>query len=49
MNIGMLSFMWHKKCPEKLNINWALINQILKGRNAGMGDRVGVGIISLNL
>jgi len=44
----MLSFMLYKKCPEKLSIIWALINQILKRRNTGMEDRVEVEISSLN-
>lgn len=44
-NVGMLSsFTLHKKCPEKLNINWALVNQILNRRNARMGDMVEVRI-----
>lgn len=33
----------------KVEYKLSLINQILKSRNVGMGDRVGVGIISLNL
>lgn len=40
----MLTFMLCKKCPEKFNVISALINQILKRRNAGMKDRVEVEI-----
>lgn len=33
-----------KKCLEKLDMIWTLINKILKKRNAGMEDKVDVEI-----